>query len=173
MYKDYFNRVIEELKFDYEDGGEVGEFAKGGSIGKKNSFLQDRILAKEDIEILGVDRSKITEKEWASIFRMANYQDGGTYILKNEKGLDVSPQVEYEWYVKEKMAKGGSIELANEKYLNSIPLEKKTRILQNIADNYDISEEQAYAEITDIESEALYEYITDQTLKMHVYQMMK
>lgn len=34
MYKDYFNRVIEELKFDYEDGGSVddGDFAKGGGI---------------------------------------------------------------------------------------------------------------------------------------------
>ena len=34
MYKDYFNRVIEELKFDYENGGEVGEFAKGGGVTK-------------------------------------------------------------------------------------------------------------------------------------------
>jgi hypothetical protein len=36
MYKDYFDRVIEELKFDYEDGGSVddGDFARGGGITK-------------------------------------------------------------------------------------------------------------------------------------------
>lgn len=64
-------------------------------------------IKKEDIEILGVPRSKISEKEWKSILSMAKYQNGATFILKDENGLDVEPQVEYEWYVKEKMKKGG------------------------------------------------------------------
>jgi hypothetical protein len=67
----------------------------------------DLIEAIQSIVILGLPRNKITEKEWASILRMAKYQDGATFILKDEKGLDVSPKVEYEWYVKEKMASGG------------------------------------------------------------------
>lgn len=69
------------------------KMAKGGTIYEYN---------KEDIEILGVPRSKISEKEWKSILRMAKYQSGAKFILKDEKGLDVKPIVEYEWYVKEK-----------------------------------------------------------------------
>ena len=70
----------------------TSQLAKGGKVG----------LSKNDIEILGVPRSKISEKEWQSILRMAKYQDGATFILKDEKGLDVVPQTEYEWYIKEK-----------------------------------------------------------------------
>jgi hypothetical protein len=89
------------------DGGlskvamEGGLFADGGMMANGGE------LKKEDIVILGVSRNKITEKEWESILRMAKYQNGGTYLLKDERGLDVVPQVEYEWYVKEKMADGG------------------------------------------------------------------
>ncbi len=75
-----------------EDGGYM---AKGGEI------------TKEDIVILGVPRSKITEWDWKSILGMAKTLDRATFILKDEKGRDVVPQVEFEWYVKEKMADGG------------------------------------------------------------------
>ena len=78
-----------------EEMADGGMMARGGEI------------KKEDVVILGVPRNKITEKEWQSILRMAKYQDGATYILKDEKGLDVVPQVEYEWYLKEKMSSGG------------------------------------------------------------------
>ena len=107
-------------------------------------------------------------------FKVEGWEDIGTLLSNIEIASDLTDNASDDWKgSKINMAKGGSIELANEKYLNSIPLDKKTRILQNIADHYGISEEQAYAEITDIQSEALYEYITDQNLKMHVYQMMK
>jgi len=66
-------------------------------------------VTKDDIEILGISRNKISEKEWKSILSMAKYQGGATYILKDEKGLDVIPQIEYEWYVKGKHAKGGKV----------------------------------------------------------------
>ena len=55
MYKDYFNRVIEELKFDYEDGGSVddGDFARGGGIGSSDKLyifkvynLNDKLVDK-------------------------------------------------------------------------------------------------------------------------------
>jgi hypothetical protein len=77
---------------------EMDEFRKGG-----------RIISKEDITILGVPRSKITEFDWKSILGMAKHLDHATFILKNEKGLDVKPQVEFEWYVKDNMAKGGNL----------------------------------------------------------------
>lgn len=82
---------------------------KGGYMADGGMMAHGGEISKEDIEILGIPRNKITEKEWASILRMAKYQDGATYILKDEKGLDVSPKVEYEWYIKEKMAKGGKL----------------------------------------------------------------
>jgi len=50
MYKDYFDRVIEELKFDYEDGGSVddGDFARGGGVGKKYILLGYSATASRD-----------------------------------------------------------------------------------------------------------------------------
>jgi len=55
MYKAYFNLVIEELKFDYEDGGSVddGDFARGGGIGSSDKLyifkvynLNDKLVDK-------------------------------------------------------------------------------------------------------------------------------
>ncbi|MDD3875414.1 MAG: hypothetical protein PHT69_02220 [Bacteroidales bacterium] len=75
----------------------VDRFKNGGEI------------KKEDIEILGIPRNKISEKEWKSILSMAKHQQGAIFILKDEKGLDVEPQIEYEWYVKDRFKNGGSI----------------------------------------------------------------
>ena len=161
--------------FGYENGGEVGEFARGGKLK----------IGKDDFSFL----LKLSDKDLIKrldLIRQQQVRNGKQYLDAKNKGNDISKIEESAINLSNqenaiiqarlrnnKMANGGSVELANEKYLNSIPLDKKTRILQNIADHYGISEEQAYAEITDIESEALYEYITDQNLKMYVYQMMK
>jgi hypothetical protein len=87
-------KIAVERKYANEEN-----YGKGGGVD----------LTKNDIEILGVPRSRITEKEWQSILRMAKYQNGATFILKDDRGIDVKPQVEYEWYIKEKYAKGGSL----------------------------------------------------------------
>jgi hypothetical protein len=102
-----YSKGEESIKLNYDDFWvhpnhfELSryKYAGGGGVG----------LSKNDIEILGVPRSKISEKEWQSILRMAKYQDGATFIFKDEKGLDVVPQTEYEWYIKEKYAKGGGV----------------------------------------------------------------
>jgi hypothetical protein len=81
------------------------KYAKGGRAG-----LTKRVgLTKNDIVILGVPRSKITEKEWESILSFAEYRSTGTFLLKDEKGLDVIPLVEYEWLVQDKYAEGGGV----------------------------------------------------------------
>jgi hypothetical protein len=100
MDKGTYEEIGIKPKSDYEKLAKAtfGQMAKGG-----------RLFSKEDIEILGVPRSRITEKEWQSILRMAKYQNGATYILKDDKGFDVKPQTEYEWYVKDKYAQGGEI----------------------------------------------------------------
>jgi hypothetical protein len=94
-YNDAKNNILSAKDL----GNDIDLFEKGGGVG----------LTKNDIEILGIPRSKINEKEWQSILRMAKLQDGATFILKDEKGLDVVPQTEYEWYIKDKYAKGGTI----------------------------------------------------------------
>jgi hypothetical protein len=95
-YDENYQTLILPLK---TDNVSVGKFNKGGGVD----------LTKNDIEILGVPRSRITEKEWQSILRMAKYQNGATFILKDDRGIDVKPQVEYEWYIKEKYANGGGV----------------------------------------------------------------
>lgn len=57
-------------------------------------------LTKDDIEILGVPRDRITEKEWKSILSFAKYENRCKFLLKDKNGLDVIPKIEYEWYVK-------------------------------------------------------------------------
>lgn len=99
----------EQLDAQYKMA-EGGMMAKGGEV------------SKEDIEILGVPRHKITEKEWESIIRMAKYQDGATFILKDKNYKDVFPQVEYEWYIKEKMESGGEMAKGGKLSLNTYKL---------------------------------------------------
>jgi hypothetical protein len=45
-------------------------------------------------------------------------------------------------------------------FLNSVDSQIKSEILSNIADNYGITNEEAFEEITDEDSEDLLEYIT-------------
>lgn len=45
-------------------------------------------------------------------------------------------------------------------FLNAIDKETKTAILENIANHYQISTEQAYEEVTDDEAEHLLDYVT-------------
>ena len=105
----------------YKDGGYM---AKGGEI------------TREDITILGVPRSKITDKEWESIIRMSKYQKGATFILKDEKGLDVKPQIEYDWYVNEKMSSGGKVKFADKVKSVQESLLKRKKVSPKVQKDY-------------------------------------
>lgn len=77
---DLHNKIF----FKMEHGGSL--YADGGGV------------TKSDIQILGVPESEITEREWASILRMASYNNRyGVFILKDENYKDVVPKVEYTW----------------------------------------------------------------------------
>jgi DNA repair protein RadC len=68
---------------------------------------------------------------------------------------------------KEKMAKGGAV---NGRYLDKIADSKKNKILNNIANHYAISIEEAEQEVRDADAEMLYKYIAnDQSLRMDIY----
>ena len=60
---------------------------------------------------------------------------------------------------------------ANAKYLDSLPPANKAKILKHIATHYDadLSYAEIEDEVTDSEAEALYEYITNNALRMQVY----
>jgi hypothetical protein len=114
----------------YKDGGYM---AKGGEI------------TREDITILGVPRSKITDKEWESIIRMSKYQKGATFILKDEKGLDVKPQIEYDWYVNEKMSSGGKVKFADKVKSVQESLLKRKKVAPQVQKDYGKSYSKAEA----------------------------
>ena len=61
----------------------------------------------------------------------------------------------------------------NSLYLRSLTDTEQYVILKNIANHYDITQNKAYEEVTDIDSEALYEYVTDESLRMKIYNDMQ
>jgi hypothetical protein len=129
-YKVPFGKALtiekSELQEKIKDGKYkvVASHAKGGEI------------TREDITILGVPRSKITDKEWESIIRMSKYQKGATFILKDEKGLDVKPQIEYDWYVNEKMADGGKVKFADKVKSVQESLLKRKKVSPKVQKDY-------------------------------------
>jgi hypothetical protein len=60
----------------------------------------------------------------------------------------------------------------NSLYLSSLSKEEISIILENIANHYGVSQNEIYAEVTDFESKALYEYVTDDSLRMKIYREM-
>ena len=61
----------------------------------------------------------------------------------------------------------------NSLYLRSVTDTEQYLILENIANHYGITQNKAYEEVTDIDSEALYEYVTDESLRMKIYNDMQ
>ena len=73
---------------------------------------------------------------------------------------------------KNKFGGGGGIK--NKNYFDSISNEQKRVILQNIANHYGISIQEAEDEVTDMDAEHLYEYIANNpTLRMSIYNDMQ
>ena len=61
----------------------------------------------------------------------------------------------------------------NSLYLRSLTDTEQYLILENIANHYGITQNKAYEEVTDIDSEALYEYVTDESMRMKIYKAMQ
>jgi hypothetical protein len=111
MYKDYFNRVIEELKFDYENGGSVdgGDFAKGGGVDNKWKYLffvqgsygqgfedltahENREDAKAEMRVYDENENYphrvILRKVLTSDYEKGKYARGGGVGSRNLDGLE-------------------------------------------------------------------------------------
>lgn len=102
MYKDYFNRVIEELKFDYEDGGSVddGDFAKGGGVGNPSKkemldYLNMYFDNYSELRTIAIEEDNILTR------RMLN-------SLDNEELEMAYDDAKYEMKAETQYARGGS-----------------------------------------------------------------
>jgi hypothetical protein len=111
--------------------------------------------------------------EFEKVIVRANNKKNAIAIAEDESGLNS------DWYyysAEKQMEHGGSMgsNNKNSKYLDSIPSDKKSKILKNIASHYGISVADAEGEVRDADAEMLYEYIAnDQLLRMEVYNDMK
>jgi hypothetical protein len=159
--QDYETRYAKDKpsRMGYKD---ERKFAVGGEIGNTVSFKGD----------YGTPRSGVIKEK-----------RGGSYIVGTDDGDRLVDSYEVISFSETPIAKkkrfgffegGGGIENSlNKRYLNGLPEAKKLRILINLSNHYGISLVNAFEEVTDIESEPLYEYITDKSLRMEVYNDMK
>jgi len=152
----------------FEDMDEE-EYAKGGAV--KSFFSKAKSFGKSALD-KGVELGKsakrkteeaIHQKKKDIALGVLSEMGMRSNVSRKEEEKIVNPAYNL---IYDKYAKGGEI---NGSYLDSVSPEMKSRILENIADNYGISVEEAEAEMRDREAEMLYEYITDRSLKMHVY----
>jgi hypothetical protein len=82
---------------------------------------------------------------------------------------EVKPEKKADKEQKPTSEAGGS-GAVNAKYLDSLPAEKKSRILTHIADHYGVSVSEIESELTHAEAEDLFEYAaTDRAMAMEIY----
>jgi hypothetical protein len=162
------NKIGYTFNFDM-DGTAYGlkplnKMAKGGGVGNENALMvanNNKQIYHHTKEMSEALKGTKNVPAWvvAKVNRSASDLSDATHYLEGAEGM---------------YADGGGVEdNLNKKYLNSIPEDKKQRILRNVADHYGISIKDAEKEVTDIESEALYEYITNESLRMEVYNGME
>jgi len=157
MYKDYFDRVFEELKFEYENGGEVGEFAMGGGVGNDEKYY---IIFNEDGSYNKID----------AVLYKDDLSEKDAYKIANELNKSFpSPTDEDLYYVEKASDSRFNYGNINKRFLDSLDPQYKLKILINISDHYGISIVDAEKEVTDVESELLEEYITDKSLRSKVF----
>lgn len=134
-----YTATIEPVAYGKGGGIKVGDFMK-----KKGSNLELKVLE------VGNDR-----------------RSGKDYItLYNDVTNHSNTLIDWSDYELVKYAKGGEV---NGKYLDTISDSKKSKILRNIANHYGISLLEAEGEVKDADAEMLYEYITNEALRMEVY----
>jgi len=108
MYKDYFNRVIEELKFDYEDGGSVddGDFARGGGVGNPSKkqmldYLNMYFDNYSELRTIAIEEDNILTR------RMLN-------SLDNEELQMAYDDAKYEMRAETQFARGGGVRIGSD-----------------------------------------------------------
>jgi antirestriction protein len=154
-----YETPLNNRKRKYEDGGQIGQEIVFDDNGEENTgVIKDitnlgdyvvkaddgrTLLAQRDLDVISLGAMRSASTE-APRKRFGFFEDGGS-VIGNQ----------------------------NKRFLDSLDISYKQRVLRNIANHYGISIVEAEEEVTDSESENLYEYITDTSLRMKVYNDMK
>jgi hypothetical protein len=107
-------------------------------------------------------------KEGDTIIGENGYQKDEVYVLDRNRNAH---------YVNldkgQRFGNGGGVDSFNRDdnllYLSSLSQEELTILLQNIANHYGVTKNEIYAEVTDFDSYPLYEYVTDESMRMEIY----
>lgn len=184
-YTDYFN--ADELKkyseSDYADlpqdiknnifyHTDEGQYKKGSTIKMKKNIEFRKLSKSGNFDIIVPEgRYEIeVSKNGAEIVNVIN--PTGTRIkythstIHQKYGNEIANYFYGDKYKKGSTIKGAG---ANGKYLDSVSADKKTQILRNIANHYGVSLAEAEQEVKDADAEMLYEYITNNALRLEVY----
>ncbi len=145
--------IYYEYRRNRADLNRTKKLAKGGGVGKKAKKIA-RPKSKRDTA---------KDKTIKALHAGKRTTDWGTTYVENRVNRSDKNRTK-------KFAKGGVV---NGEYLASISEEKKNKILRNIANHYGVSLSEAEEEVKDADAEMLYEYITNESLRMEVYKDLK
>lgn len=153
----YTAKLVEgERKVKYGNGG--------GVEGKKYKVINKR---DKNYGEVGVNVYEWKKDNSGVLYTSLQFPNGSVSTYSTR---EVEPFEHYD----NRFSKGGGVSgNMNKRFLDSVDPQYKLKILINISRHYGISIVDAEEEVTDSESENLYEYITDNDLRMKVYNDMK
>ena len=154
-----YEKPMSKRKRKYEDGGQIGQEIVFDDSGEENTGVIKDITNLGDYVVKADDGRTLLAQRELDVISLGAMRSAPTEAPRKRFGF---------------FEDGGGVGAnQNKQFLNTLDVSYKQRILRNIANHYGISIVEAEEEVTDIESENLYEYITDSTLRMQVYNDMK
>jgi antirestriction protein len=143
----------------FEDGGQIGQEIVFDDNGDENTGVIKDITNAGDYIVSSDDGRTLLAQRQLDVISLGEMRSAPTEAPRKRFGF---------------FEEGGSVSgNQNKRFLDSLDISYKQRVLRNIANHYGISIVEAEEEVTDSESENLYEYITDTSLRMKVYNDMK
>lgn len=157
--RESYEKPLTNRKRKYEDGGQIGQEIVFDDNGEENTGVIKDITNLGDYVVKSDDGRTLLAQRDLDVISLGAMRSASTEAPRKRFGF---------------FEDGGSVSgNQNKRFLDSLDISYKQRILRNIANHYGISIVEAEEEVTDSESENLYEYITDTSLRMKVYNDMK
>jgi len=157
--RESYEKPLTNRKHKYDDGGQIGQEIVFDDNGEENTGVIKDITNLGDYVVKADDGRTLLAQRDLDVISLGAMRSASTEAPRKRFGF---------------FEDGGSVSgNQNKRFLDSLDVSYKQRVLRNIANHYGISIVEAEEEVTDSESENLYEYITDSTLRMQVYNDMK
>jgi antirestriction protein len=154
-----YEKPMSQRKRKYEDGGQIGQEIVFDDNGEENTGVIKDVTNLGDYIVKADDGRTLLAQRQLDVISLGAMRSASTETPRKRFGF---------------FEEGGSVSgNQNKRFLDSLDVSYKQRVLRNIANHYGISIVEAEEEVTDSESENLYEYITDTSLRMKVYNDMK